>query len=337
MTWSKSAIQIQNLVYMTVLNKIIKLHKPSKIAFFILKILIGITLLYFIISKIIEVVKNPDIQSITLSNHWLVYFSITLCLTLLNWAIEAKKWQILVRSTQTLSFKQAYGSVLAGLSTGLVTPNRIGNFIGRNVYLNKTEKVQGIYKTQLGNLAQFLTSMLLGVIGFAIALRLFHVNINPILILVFATAIFSFGLLIYFKPISLLKLPFGQKLYEKDKHNIDQIIAISPFIKLEVIGLSFLRYSVFIIQYYLLFRAVEVNLYWPILPVLISTTFLVTTLIPSLLFGKLLVRESSALLVFGWASISISNILIVSFSLWFINLAIPGLIGLIIWLKKSKW
>ena len=70
--------------------------------------------------------------------------------------------------------------------------------------------------------------------------------------------------------------------------------------------------------------------------VLAATTFLLTTLIPSLFFGKLLVRESAALIVFAWAGLSVPVILAVSFSLWFINLALPASIGYIIWLRKSK-
>jgi hypothetical protein len=60
------------------------------------------------------------------------------------------------------------------------------------------------------------------------------------------------------------------------------------------------------------------------------------TLIPSLFFGKLVVRESVAVFVFSYVGIETPLILIVAFLLWLINLAIPAGIGGLIWLNQSK-
>jgi len=66
-----------------------------------------------------------------------------------------------------------------------------------------------------------------------------------------------------------------------------------------------------------------------------ATTFLITTVVPGIFIGKLLVRESAAVLIFGWIGIPIQIILAVSFLLWLINLGIPALFGWLFWIKKS--
>lgn len=71
---------------------------------------------------------NPEIQRF-------VYFAAILFLMPLNWAIETAKWQLLLSGTVSQSFGDALKSVLAGLNTGFVTPNRIGEFAGRILLL----------------------------------------------------------------------------------------------------------------------------------------------------------------------------------------------------------
>ena len=78
---------------------------------------------------------NDEFKQILPDKGWLWPLIICLVLMIMNWGLEALKWQVLVKSTQPLNFIQAFGSVLAGLATGLITPNRIGNFIGRNAYV----------------------------------------------------------------------------------------------------------------------------------------------------------------------------------------------------------
>jgi hypothetical protein len=58
--------------------------------------------------------------------------------------------------------------------------------------------------------------------------------------------------------------------------------------------------------------------------------FLWTTLVPSLWFGKLVIRESIALLVLGSVGFGQVEILTSSILIWIFNLAIPSLIGIII-------
>jgi len=309
---------------------------PSKQLLFVLKFIISIGLLYFISQKIISAIETNDFLDIELSKNWCYFALLVPLFTIINWGLEAKKWQFLTANTQQLTYRQAFGSVLAGLSTGLVTPNRLGNFIGRNVYIEKSNQVRSVYETQLGNLSQFLISILVGVLAFSATIIRFEISINPILVFILALFVLILGLILYFKLSLITKFKLGQWLYKKDKANINYIINIPLRLKFTILTLSLVRYFVFIFQYNLIFLVFTSDYSILDISLLSATTFLMTTIIPSLFFGKLLVRESSALIAFSWASISVPLIIIVSFSLWFINLAVPGIVGLIIWLKKLK-
>ena len=93
-------------------------------------------------------------------------------LSFVNWGIEAKKWQLLVKSITELSFISSFKSVLAGLSIGILTPNRLGNFIGRLAWIEKSKHQQATVNTMLGNLAQFVASVSIGMIGLLMAVSI---------------------------------------------------------------------------------------------------------------------------------------------------------------------
>jgi len=274
-----------------------------------------------------------SLQDIKVENHTCLI--LTIFLTFLNWGLESKKWQLLITSVEKITFPTALKSVLAGLTTGLLTPNRLGNFIGRLAFVKKTNHNQAIVNTLIGNLAQFVSTLVVGLIGLLTLLYLEFDILNSGLISILSIILILIGLLLYFKPSIINRKPFNWLFSCKTVASIQQIDKTESALKMNILALSFVRYFVFCIQYYLLFLVFK-----PASPILflslIATTFLITTLIPSLFFGKLFVRESVAIFVFSLASIDTTLVLIVAFLLWFINLAIPALFGALIWLKQKQ-
>ena len=61
---------------------------------------------------------------------WSVIF-----LVFINWGFEARKWQLLVKPIQRMDFLTAYKSVLSGVTLSINTPNRIGEYGGRILYI----------------------------------------------------------------------------------------------------------------------------------------------------------------------------------------------------------
>ena len=145
--------------------------------------------------------------------------------------------------------------------------------------------------------------------------------------------ILTFGL--YFKPSIIIGKLTRWFISNNTKQSITNVAKMTSPFKLKILLISLLRYSVFCIQYYFLFLAFNIQTTPLVLFSLISSTFLLTTLIPSFFFGKLFVRESAAVFIFSLANISVTIVLVVAFLLWLINLAIPAIFGSFFWLKQK--
>ena len=65
-------------------------------------------------------------------------------LMVVNWTVEAAKWRIQLDGTEKFSIIQSLQSVLTGVAVSVITPNRIGEYVGRILYLKNVNKLQGI-------------------------------------------------------------------------------------------------------------------------------------------------------------------------------------------------
>ncbi|MEO9004181.1 MAG: hypothetical protein ABI288_05570, partial [Ginsengibacter sp.] len=119
----------------------IRVNKNIKIIFkYILVPLLGLWLFYSLYKQIRA---QPNLhQSIQLikdapygTQAW--RFWLVILLAFFNWGFEARKWQVLLKPLQKMSFFRAYKSVLSGLALSLNTPNRMGEYGGRILYVKE--------------------------------------------------------------------------------------------------------------------------------------------------------------------------------------------------------
>jgi uncharacterized membrane protein YbhN (UPF0104 family) len=106
--------------------------------------------------------------------------------------------------------------------------------------------------------------------------------------------------------------------------------ALSTFTRKElfkILALSFLRYLVFFLQFFLVLKAVGVNISNFQEIMLIPLCFMITSCIPTLLISEIGVRGSVALFIFGVVSDMEIEIILASILLWLINVAVPALLG----------
>jgi uncharacterized protein (TIRG00374 family) len=253
----------------------------------------------------------------------------------INWGFEAFKWKLLVEKIEKLTWFTAVKSVLAGLASGLLTPNRIGNFVGRLAFIKKENHNKALVNTLIGNLAQFLSTVLIGLNGFLTLILLQYNLLNKALVMSLSLVLVLLALVLYFKPSVIIGKFTTRIISDKTSQSIHEVEQMTTQFKLNILFVSMLRYFVFCIQYYLLFMAFNVQLTPVVIFSLIASTFLVTTLIPSFFFGKLFVRESTAVFIFSLANIDVTVVLVIAFLLWFINLAIPAIFGSFFWLKQK--
>src|SRR4051812_2206215 len=113
-----------------------KVNPYKGISLFIKLAIVGLSL-YYIYYKIFQDV-HPEISNqlkgLSVKVNVLSIVSV-FALMLLNWSLEALKWEIIVNQLQTIGFLKSLRAIFAGISVSIFTPNRIGEFGGRIFFL----------------------------------------------------------------------------------------------------------------------------------------------------------------------------------------------------------
>lgn len=205
-----------------------------------------------------------------------------------------------------------------GIIVSFFTPSLIANSFGRMRFNDWTKNSDIFAGSLVQNMAQFAIS-----IGFA-AIGLVFLAPNPFAFLrypflVLALVCFSF----YF---------FGQHLFRTSFSRYVQKFAASFRLtkdRLPVLVFSFLRYLVFSIQFHLLLVAFGVE-FKIIQLFVLMVSFGIITLSPSILFGKIVIRESVSVAVFCTFGYPAEGVLVTAFATWVFNVVLPMITALIL-------
>jgi len=255
----------------------------------------------------------------------------------INWAFEAKKWQILVKTLQPFNFSRAYKSVLSGVTLALNTPNRIGEFGGRILYVLEGNRIKAISLSIAGSISQLIITMAMGCTGLSYIL-FFKDNYSVTMLMglpvfwlktllyisVSATAII---VLFYFRLSWLIKLIEKIPAVAKYVQYVNVLENFNVKLLLRLLYLSFFRYAVFIIQYILLLQVLDVSIFWINEVWIISVLFLMLAIVPSFEIADLGIRGKFSTELLSFYSANTVGIIGTTFGIWVINLFIPALAG----------
>jgi len=298
-----------------------RLLKAIKVVF----ILLLIYVLYYQLDK----AKAFDGESIVLLNP--IGLLLGFLLMPLNWTLEGLKWRsILQKFQKRVSFKTLLFSLFTGISMSLFTPNRAGNFIGRMIWFGSAIRVQVSILSIYGNVAQWMSSIIFGIIGVGLGTFFIFPELSN-WYLILSGAIIVAVIVLYLIPYWLPQI-LSKYFFTRNMTHAARVLEQHQSLKWELLLLSLVRHFVFSMQFALIMYAFGLDFNLDLIYA-VWITYFVMTLLPSPLFGKLLLRESAALLVIGTLSDNSTVILLSSVILWFINLSIPALLGGIIWLK----
>jgi len=92
----------------------------------------------------------------------------TITLMIANWSIETIKWKLAIQKIQRISFFTAFKAVLSGVSFSVTTPNRVGEYLGRVLYMEEGKRIKAISLTIAGSMSQLLITLLMGMVGLLI-------------------------------------------------------------------------------------------------------------------------------------------------------------------------
>lgn len=261
---------------------------------------------------------------------------------LANWIIETFKWKLAVQKIQEVGFFTAFKAVLSGVSFSVSTPNRVGEYLGRVLYMNEGNRLKAISLTITGSISQLIVTLLMGWIGMIVLRKPIEASgmISPfwLEVMLWGAGVTLLILTLFYFRLSVLvrwidRLP-GSKRYAWLIETLEDFNATLLF---RLLSLSALRFVVFIVQYYLLFQLFDVHVslwqsWWAV-----SVSFLVMAVIPTIaLFTDLGLRGKVSLVLLGMFSSNNLGIGLTAVSIWFINLIIPALAGSLLILSIKK-
>ncbi len=260
-----------------------------------------------------------------------IYLVVVVVLMFVNWGLETWKWKISVRVLHQLSFLQAYKAVLSGVTFSVTTPNRIGEYLGRMIYMPEGKRLETISITIIGSFSQILVTFITGTVGFFVLknqlLESGMFNIWYQFIGYGLLAVTSILTLFYFTVSAFEK---WLEKWLKRPSLLYFVRAIQQFnvqLLTKLLLLSFIRYVVFMIQYILLFRLFEVDasgmtIFW-----IMTLVFLALAIIPTIVLVEIGIRGEITLQLMSLISANNLGVIMTSVTIWFINLILPAIFG----------
>ncbi|CAL1520592.1 lysylphosphatidylglycerol synthase domain-containing protein [Chitinophaga sp. MM2321] len=266
---------------------------------------------------------------------WVGIF-LVLVLMLFNWGLEARKWQKLIKPLESISFLRAFSAILSGVSLSVNTPNRIGEYGGRVLYLKNNNKLKAIAATIVGSFSQLIVTIIFGLIGLIYFLNTFALAKGndyaiPVLwekiLLGMLVVICGLTILLYFRLEIILavfeKIPFLRKV----KVFVQIIVKYSSGDLRYLLLLSALRYMVFSAQYLILLDALGLEFFWWQAFLLNSVIYLVMAVVPTIAIAELGLRGKVSIYFLGMLSSNTVAIIAATVGIWLINLVLPAVLG----------
>ncbi len=311
--------------------------KSKSIIVFILKILFAVGLLVYFIDKI----NITEIENSIISAN-LFFLFIAILLLPLNLYLQFLKWQLTCKTVLNENDNsKILSSLFYGLSAGAFTPARIGEYFGRGIALKEKSIVKVTIATALDKFFPLAVILIIGIIsssffiskGLAISFRNIFLSFAGIIFLVILLYLFfdsNKNYIEYFKS-KLKRIKFLEK-------NINQFQALKLLDKnytVKMSILSFLFYLCFVLQFVFLIAAFSNHL--NLIPYLqvVSMILFAKVFIGQFSIGELGVREGVSIFFLTKIGELSQTAFSAAFFVFFINILIPSLIGLL-FIFKSK-
>lgn len=262
--------------------------------------------------------------------------SLTACFLLMfvNWGLEARKWQVAMQAVEPVTFGRSLKAIFSGATMAFFTPNRIGEYLGRVLYVTNRARLSSVALTIMCGTAQLLITLWVGFAGLLYLRPLLadsHTGypgfwIDLLLYIVLAGSLFL--MVFYFRLSWIVSRINRLGIQGRISRYLALLGNFNTTMLLRILSISFARYLVFIVQYYLLFRVFGVELNWWQTFWSMSVVFLVLAIVPSIaIFTDLGIRWKASMELIALFSSNAIGILATSLTIWLINLVLPAVIG----------
>lgn len=253
-------------------------------------------------------------------------------LIFVNWGLETRKWQLLVRSVWPVTFFAAYKAVLSGVSFSVALPNRIGEYIGRMVYQPEGSRLKIVSLAVVGSIAQLLATLGFGIAGLAF-LKSTILQAYPQLTIWFQFVLYGLFFVFacigyfYFHVSGVVRFFSRWLTGHRFLYLVESLQNFNASFLTRILLLSSIRYGVFLLQYMLLFQFFGVKVAALLIVPVMSVVFLALAVIPSIALLEVGLRGEVSLKLMGLFSDNGLGIGLTSVTVWFLNLIIPAIAG----------
>ena len=243
-------------------------------------------------------------------------------LSLLNWALEARKWQLLTATTQPVSYTLAWRQSYASLAASLLTPQRVGEYGAKALFFPPDKRKRILWLTFVGNFAQLTVTTVVGIpalIWMAISFDLPISTLNLILLFVVLLLLICFAYLIRKRQLLFQGLSLSA-LWKKTASLPKEILW---WVTIH----SVLRYSIFSGLFVWMLIGFGAENDPSLLYGVCFAYYLLSSVTPMLFVLDVVVKSGIAIALFSLAGvpelISLSAVLLG----WILNFGIPAIIG----------
>jgi uncharacterized membrane protein YbhN (UPF0104 family) len=250
-----------------------------------------------------------------------------------NVGLEAYRWHRLVRRVApAVRFRTALAAVVAGYPLGQLTPGRLGDYVGRVLYLRAVPAGASAALTFAERMATLACCLVFG-----LAALPFFFAANAGLATVAWAAVVAVaaggtaGLLACLLHPDLGRralatlLPFAR--LRRAFATLDRFDGADA---LGLLALSALRYAVFSTQFVLLVRAFDPAAALGGAYLGVALVFFAKSAVPPVTLGDLGVRESAAVFFLGFYGVAEAAAFNASLGLFAVNILLPALAGLVL-------
>jgi len=255
-----------------------------------------------------------------------------------NIFLESTKWRMFVNEfLPDFDIGDALKSMLCGSFFGFISPNRVGEFLGRLKRMPKESRSRSLTAGYWGGLAQFIVTFSFGVyMGGRTIMHYADLKSLDIYTIPFALSIIATSSLVYFNLKWVLSKVSRFRFLNKItiKYPIEYDV---PRLKLLLIlVVTLFRYLVYVSQYVYLLYFFGVDLPYEVLFSAVGSMLVVHTLFPSVPFIDLGVKGNTLVLILSRHSSNELGMVLAVFTIWIVNIIIPAIVGYYFFISGRK-
>jgi uncharacterized membrane protein YbhN (UPF0104 family) len=285
--------------------------------------------------------KNENLRQFKLlikqisSNQVIFTLTVVVLLMMLNWLLESFKWQYLSRRLARISVWEAVEAVFCGLTWAIFTPNRVGEYGGRVMFLPNRKRIHGVFAMAVGSFAQNVITNITGLLASLWFIYYFlELNAWAFISITVLSLTFLGILLVFYFNIKWLVTVLNRIRFLKKYHRFFDIMGRYNFNELLlVIGYSLARFFVFTFQYYLVIHLLLPNIPFFEMMMTVIVFIFIQSALPSLDLLDIGVRSFTAAHLFLYITNQQIAIIAAVSAIWLINLIIPAILGSVFVLK----